>query len=101
MKAKPTPEGYKILSLCQAGCTYAFLYISRIKSITGIEKIPGLSLTSSAAVHLAETLPCSTCACNIYMDNYFSNVHLFKFLRELKLVPVVLSASTQPIFLNL
>lgn len=80
MKGKPTPEGYKILTLCEAGYTYAFLYTSRIKSIIGIEKIPGLSLTSSAVVHLAKTLPYSTRTFNIYMDNYFSNVRLFKFL---------------------
>ena len=30
MKGKPTPEGYKILALCQAGYTYSFLYTSRI-----------------------------------------------------------------------
>ncbi|KAF9367391.1 hypothetical protein CPB97_005841, partial [Podila verticillata] len=85
MKGKPTPEGYKILTLCEAGYTYAFLYTSRIKSIIGIEKIPGLSLTSSAIVHLAKTLPYSTCTFNIYMDNYFSNVRLFKFLHGLNI----------------
>ena len=85
MKGKPTLEGYKILALCQTGYTYAFLYISHIKSITGIEKVQGLPLTSSSIVDLAKTLPCSTRAFNIYMDDYFSNVRLFKFLRELNI----------------
>ncbi|KAG0005724.1 hypothetical protein BGZ80_005403 [Entomortierella chlamydospora] len=69
MKNKPTPEGYKILSLCHAGYTFAFLYTSRIKSIVGVEAIPGLSATFSAVVHLAQILPHSRLPFNIYMDN--------------------------------
>lgn len=84
MKGKPTPEGYKILALCDAGYTYSFLYTSRIKSIVGIKKIKQLTLTSSAVVHLANSLPPSR-TFNIYMDNYFSNVPLFTYLRGLKI----------------
>ena len=32
IKNKPIPEGYKILSLCDAGYTYAFIFTSRIQS---------------------------------------------------------------------
>lgn len=85
VKGKPTPEGYKIIALCQAGYTYSFLYTSRINSIVGVEKINGLTMTSSAVVHLAKTLPFSTHHYNIYMDNYFSNIPLFTYLRQLQI----------------
>ncbi len=32
IKNKPIPEGYKILSLCDAGYIYAFIFTSRIQS---------------------------------------------------------------------
>jgi hypothetical protein len=85
MKGKPTPEGYKILALCQAGYTYSFLYTSRIKSIIGIEKITGLTMTSSAVVHLAQSFPYSARSFNMYMNNHFSNIPLFKYLRGLNI----------------
>lgn len=31
IKNKPTPEGYKILSLCKSGYTYTFMFMSRIR----------------------------------------------------------------------
>jgi hypothetical protein len=85
MKNKPIQEGYKILAICQAGYTHSFLYTSRIKSIIGIERIAGLTMTSSAVVHLAQSLPYSARSFNVYMDNYFSNIPLFTYLRHLQI----------------
>lgn len=85
IKGKPTPEGYKMLALCQAGYTYSFLYTSRIIPTPGVQKIGQLTPTSSAVVHLAKTLPYQTRSFNIYMDNYFSNILLFKHLRKLNI----------------
>ncbi|KAF8949484.1 hypothetical protein BGZ47_000025 [Haplosporangium gracile] len=85
MKCKPTPQGYKIFALCGAGYTYPFLYYSRTDSIVGVTPIRRLSSTSTAVVHLARTLPYSSYRCNIYMDNYFTNIPLFKHLRDLQI----------------
>jgi hypothetical protein len=85
MKNKPIPEGYKILALYQAGYTHSFLYTSRIKSIIGIERITELTMTSSAVVHLAQSLPYSARSFNVYMDNYLSNIPLFKYLHDLNI----------------
>ncbi|CAG8633738.1 21905_t:CDS:2 [Dentiscutata erythropus] len=32
IKNKPTPEDYRILSLCESGYTYSFMFTSRIES---------------------------------------------------------------------
>ncbi|CAG8826395.1 36521_t:CDS:1, partial [Racocetra persica] len=47
MKNKPTPEGYKIISLCDRGYTWVFLFTSRVKKNISLESIPGLSNTGS------------------------------------------------------
>jgi hypothetical protein len=85
IKGKPTPERYKIIALCQEGYTYSFLYTSRINSFDGVgKKINGLTMTSSAVVHLARTLPVSIHHYNIYMDNC-SNIPFFTFLHQLQI----------------
>ena len=83
MRCKPTPQGYKIFAFCDAG--YSFLYYSRADSIVGVTLIRGLSPTSSAVAHLTRTLPHSSYRFNIYMDNYFSNISLFKHPRGLQI----------------
>jgi len=57
MKCKPTPEGYKIFALCQAGYTYSFLFYSPFDSIIAVTKLPNISITSSAVAHLAKLFP--------------------------------------------
>jgi len=81
IKNKPTLEGYKILSLCDFGYTYAFIFLSRIHNHPDIQNIPGLNKTSCEVWHLVNQLP-SNKIFNIYMDNFFSNINLFKFLRD-------------------
>ena len=36
IKSKPTPEGFKIIALCEKGYTFSFLYTSRTQSFTGL-----------------------------------------------------------------
>jgi len=36
IKSKPTPEGFKIIALCDKGYTFSFLYTSRTQSFTGL-----------------------------------------------------------------
>lgn len=81
MKNKPTPEGFKILSLCEAGYTYTFLPTSRIVP-SQIPSIPGLNQTGCMVDHLVQQLPTHHLNFNVYMDNYFSNVRLFQHLRD-------------------
>jgi Transposase IS4 len=81
MKNKPTPEGYKILSLCDAGYTYTFMFTSRVEKNTNIEPVAGLNETGRLVWHLVKQLP-QTKTFHVYMDNYFSNIPLFKYMRD-------------------
>jgi hypothetical protein len=54
IKNKPTPQGYKILSLCDFGYTYSFIFLSRISHHPNIEIIPGLNKTSCEVWYLVE-----------------------------------------------
>ncbi|CAG8707728.1 17104_t:CDS:2 [Cetraspora pellucida] len=60
IKNKPTPEGFKILSL-----------------------LTGLNQTGSLVHHLVEQLPYRQFSFNIYMDNYFTSISLFQQLRQI------------------
>ncbi|CAG8614760.1 9306_t:CDS:2 [Ambispora gerdemannii] len=82
IKNKPTPEGFKILSLCDAGYTYTFLPTSCI-SPNDVKKINGLSQTGCLVLHLVEQLPYHRFSYNIYMDNYFSSVPLYQHLWQI------------------
>ncbi|CAG8626254.1 1940_t:CDS:2 [Acaulospora morrowiae] len=57
IKNKPTPEGYKIMSLCEKGYTYAFTFESRIKINNKIPNIFGLNKTGSLVSYLVTQLP--------------------------------------------
>ena len=80
IKNKPTPEGYKILSLCESGYTYTFMFTSRVKS-SNVNPIANVNRIGAEVYHLVSQLP-SRKSFNIYMDNYFSSINLFSFLRE-------------------
>lgn len=84
MKNKPTPEGYKVFALCDAGYTYNFMFTSRIKKKESVQNIPGINQTGCEVYHLIKELPTDK-SFNIYMDNYFSSIGLFNFLREKKI----------------
>lgn len=82
MKNKPTPEGFKIFSLCDSGYTYTFLPTSRIAPVQ-IEKVDGLTQTGSIVNHLTQQLPHSRLNFNIYMDNFFTSTKLFQHFRNI------------------
>ncbi|CAG8700069.1 11392_t:CDS:2 [Acaulospora morrowiae] len=82
IKNKSTPEGFKILSLCESGYTYTFLPISRI-SPSGVPKVNSLNQVGCLVHHLITQLPYHRSSFNVYMNNYFSNVPLFQNLRQL------------------
>jgi hypothetical protein len=82
MKNKPTPEGFKIMSLCESGYTYTFLPTSRIAPNL-VTKVDGLSQIGCLVHHLVEQLPYHRFSYNIYMDNYFSSIPLFQHFRKI------------------
>lgn len=85
IKNKPTPEGYKILSLCDAGYTYTFIFTSRIQKHPEIQQVSDLSKVGNEVYYLVSQLPVENKSFNLYMDNYFSSIKLFKYLREKKI----------------
>src|SRR6266498_1692058 len=70
IKNKPTPEGYKILSLCDSGYTYTFIFTSRVQNQPEVQQIPNLDKIRSEVYHFVSKLPKNK-SFNIYMDNYF------------------------------
>jgi hypothetical protein len=81
IKGKPTPEGYKILALCEHGYTYDFLFTSRVEKTPASEPVRGLNAIGNQVWQLVKSLPANR-AFNVYMDNYFSSIPLFKHLRD-------------------
>jgi len=51
IKNKPTPEGYKILSLCELGYTYIFMFISRIEN-SNVDAIANVNKIGVEVYHL-------------------------------------------------
>src|SRR5436853_3218328 len=72
IKNKPTPEGYKILSLCDASYTYTFIFTSRIQNQPEVQQISNLSKIGSEVYYLVSKLPKNK-SFNIYMNNYFTS----------------------------
>ena len=85
IKNKPTPEGYKILSLCDAGYTYTFIFTSRIQNQPEVQQVSDLSKVGNEVYHLVSQLPIENKSFNLFMDNYFSSIKLFKYLCKKKL----------------
>ncbi len=78
IKNKSTPEGYKILSLCESEYTYTFMFMSQIKP-SNVSLIPNVNKIGAEVYHLVNQLPPHK-AFTIFMDNYFSSINLFNFL---------------------
>ncbi|CAG8836381.1 19831_t:CDS:1, partial [Cetraspora pellucida] len=78
----PIPEGFKILSLCDAGYTYTFLSTSHIFT-NDVKKINSINQTGCLVLHLTEQLPYQQYSYNIYIDNYFSSVPLYQYLWQI------------------
>ena len=82
IRGKPTPEGYKIFALCDHGYTYTFLPSSRVHKNEEVSIVDGITYTGSVVLHLALQLPYKRKPFNIFMDNYFSSISLFAWLRR-------------------
>jgi hypothetical protein len=83
LKGKPTPVGFNIFALCDSGYTFAFLLESRVSEPSELtdkntDKDERISMTGRKVLFLVEQLPFQRLVFNVYMDNYFSTVPLFK-----------------------
>jgi hypothetical protein len=89
IKGKPTPEGYRILALCDSGYTYAFLPESRVEANIELtipqQSLSGdldLNCTSKKVMYMVNHLPLNNLRTfNVYMVNFFSTIALFHNLR--------------------
>ncbi|CAG8819563.1 8437_t:CDS:1, partial [Cetraspora pellucida] len=81
IKNKPTPEGYKIISLCDSGYTYYFIFTSCIESNSEINSIPNINKIGWLVYHLISQLPKDK-TFDIYMDNYFTSINLFSYMQQ-------------------
>jgi len=86
IKNKPIGQGFKIWALCERGYVYAFIPHSNKFKWREIEAYKGKLMHASAVVaRLAEMLPPSedeNGVYQLYMDNLFTSVALFKHLRD-------------------
>jgi hypothetical protein len=79
MPKKPIKQGYKIYGIADHGYIYNWLWSSREKGYQDTFDHPDLTPTGCLVRHLALSLPRRFLT--IYLDNYFTNVHLFSELR--------------------
>jgi hypothetical protein len=82
MPDKPIPQGYKLFALADHGYIWKFLPASRTKGLIETARDPGLTLTGSMVLQLAEELPKEENTYSIYLDNYFTSLPLFEKLRS-------------------
>ena len=82
MKGKPIPSGYVIYSLCDAGYTWTFEFYSRVEASPHPRDETIGGEVANLVYHLATQLPHRARNYNVYMDNYFSSVELFRALRK-------------------
>ena len=82
MRTKAASHDFKIYFLCVQNYLYNFLFTSKVFKISLLEKIKGLSDSSSMVLQLAKSLP-KPYSHVIYMDNFFTNVKLYTALKEL------------------
>jgi len=87
LPSKPIPEGFKILSLCQYGYCYSFIFTSPgcffgLPSRIDHQDI-ALLKTSKCVLYLTRQLPLQAHQFCLFLDNYFTNIPLLQVLRRL------------------
>ncbi|PWW78006.1 hypothetical protein C7212DRAFT_175804 [Tuber magnatum] len=88
IRAKPIPQGYKMLALCEKGYTFSFLFTSCIdkfyyfNNLYNVVNSQSLSSTSCTVFQLLSSLPSQTYHFILYCNNYFSDFPLFIVLWE-------------------
>lgn len=82
MKGKRTPQGFKIVSLCDSGFTYTFVPTSRLKKCN-VPMITGVNYIGSVVTQLITQLRLNGRSFDVYMDSYFTSFKLFQYLRDM------------------
>jgi hypothetical protein len=83
MTSKPINQWYKIFALCDYGYTWSWLLTSRSCGIAELKNQKRLTPTTSAVYQLASELSYTIHQYNVYMDNLFSSIPLYRKLRRL------------------
>ena len=82
---KPISQGFKIFVLADHSYYYYFYPASRTKGVVKIGKAKDLTKTGQIVYKLIQTLPKDNKTYNLYLDNYFTSVNLFKALRDIQI----------------
>jgi hypothetical protein len=81
---KPISQGFKIFVLADHGYCYYFYPASRTQGVIEVGKPNTLSKTGQMVYELIQTLPRNDLDYNLYLDNYFTSINLFKALRDIQ-----------------
>ncbi|EEA19858.1 hypothetical protein EYB26_002367 [Talaromyces marneffei] len=84
MPNKPISQGFKIFVLADHGYCYYFYPASRTKGVVEVGMAKELTKTGQMVYELVQTLPKDNKTYDLYLDNYFTSVNLFKALREIQ-----------------
>ncbi|EEA22678.1 hypothetical protein PMAA_092980 [Talaromyces marneffei ATCC 18224] len=77
-------QGFKIFVLADHGYCYYFYPASRTKGVVEVGMAKELTKTGQMVYELVQTLPKDNKTYDLYLDNYFTSVNLFKALREIQ-----------------
>ena len=82
MVSKSAEYDFKIYSLCvDKNYLYHFYFTSKTSKISGVKAVKNMSASSAVVFELCKKLP--SCEYVLYTDNFFTNMSLFKSLKEL------------------
>ena len=80
--AKWAKKGFKIYSLCAGNYLLAFLFSSKTTKVEGVKQLKLFSLSSTLVINLCKLLS-KLWKYVLYIDNFFTNVKLLKYLKGL------------------
>ncbi|EED12082.1 O-methyltransferase, putative [Talaromyces stipitatus ATCC 10500] len=81
---KSISQGFKIFVLADHGYVYYFYPASRTQGVIEVGKVTSLTKTGQMVYELIQTLPRDSYNYNVYLDNYFTSIDLFKMLRDIQ-----------------
>lgn len=83
MLNKPISQGFKLFVLADHGYIYYFYPASRTQGVIEVARPFGLTKTGQMVYQLIQTLPRDEQTYNLYLNNYFTSIDLFKMLRDI------------------
>jgi hypothetical protein len=79
MPSKPIKQGYKLFGIADHGYIYSWIWSLKIFFIKEVKSYDSLTNTGAFVQALVATLSCTRIT--IYLNNYFTSIPLFSFLR--------------------